>query len=312
MKFAFQIDPLEKIKFATDSSWALMKEAQKQGAEVFFYIPQSIIFKNNSLYAEVRELSINFDNSYDLKEKQIFDLIDFDIIFFRQDPPYDMAYLTTAHLLNKISDKVLIVNDPRGVINFPEKISVLNFPELTPPTAITSDVSLATDFAQENSQIIVKPLYSCGGEDVFLTSIDDKDFRNKLEFLRKKYNAPFIIQKYISSVIDYGDKRIILVDGEPVAVFARKPEEGSIKTNLAAGGAAFKTNLTEQDIKICKSISSFLKKNGLFFAGIDIIGDYLIEINITSPTGLVQIENLYGINIAQMIIEKLIGKLALN
>lgn len=309
MKFAFQMDPLDKIDFKSDSTWDLMKESINQNIQVFFYTPKDLFWKNNSVFAKLSRVEIEDNNNYHIIEETIDDLRRFNCIFIRQDPPYDMAYLTTTYLLEKIRNQVLIVNDPKGIRDFPEKISVLDFSEITPPTLVASDTEIAYEFVKEHSQVIAKPLYSFGGKDVFSLNSQDSNFISTLEHLLNKYNTPFILQKFIELVTASGDKRIILIDGKPEGIFTRKPQKGSVKTNLAAGGTAFSAEFSKKDLEICSILEPFLKENGLFFAGIDIIDNYLIEINITSPTGLLTCKKLYNRSLSKSIIEKLVTRL---
>jgi glutathione synthase len=299
MKFAFQMDPLEELNLDSDSTWLLMQEAKNRGA-VYYYTPKDLFWQNNALFANAQKFN-------DIGNVETIDLTDMDIIFIRQDPPYDMAYLTTTYLLEKIADKVLFVNSPRAIRNFPEKVSCLDYPDLIPPTLITYDIKEASRFINHYNKVVIKPLYSFAGNDVSLVSKRD-DIQLVINKMIETYKAPVILQNFIPQVIE-GDKRIILIDGEPIGCFLRKPAKGEIRANLARGGTAIMSNPNERDLEICNKLKPMLKQNGLIFTGIDIIDNYLIEINITSPTGLITLKNNSFPNIAQLILDKIVEKL---
>ena len=305
MKIAFQMDPMDSLNFASDSTWQLMLEAAKKGS-IYHYLPKNLSWNNGELLAEIQEVQI-VNGDYKLSEAKTINLAEMDIIFIRQDPPYDMAYLTTTYLLEKISDKVLILNDPKAIRDFPEKISILDYVSLIPHTLITYSENEAKNFAKNYDNVILKPLYSFAGNDVFCVKRDDINFSNIMDDLIKVYKAPVIVQKFIENV-SQGDKRIILVDGDPVGGVLRVPKAGDIRANLVRGGKAFKAELTAREIEICEAIKPKLIKNGLFLVGIDVIDGFLTEINVTSPTGLVMIKEFYNHNIAQEIIEKAVIK----
>ncbi len=310
MKFAFQMDPLSSINFKSDSTWQLIKEACKRG-EVYYFTPKELFWQNGELLANIQQLAISKDDSYHLNEVKPTSLAEMDVIFIRQDPPYDMNYLTTTYLLEKLGSQVLFVNDPKAIRNFPEKISILDYPNLIPPTLITSSALDAKAFAKNYAKVVIKPLYSFAGTDVFCLKADDINFTGITDNLVNIHKTPFIVQEFIPE-IKFGDKRVILVDGEPIGAFARKPSDESIKSNIAAGGTAHPTVLNERDLEICKAISPMLIKNGLFLVGIDIIDKYLIEINVTSPTGLVPIENFYKTAVVNLIFDKIENKISLK
>lgn len=299
MKFAFQMDPLEKLNIASDSTWPLMQEAANRGI-VYYYTPKDLFWQNNTLFANAQKFN-------DHKELKTVDLTEMDIIFIRQDPPYDMAYLTTTYLLEKIADKVLFVNSPAAIRNFPEKISCLDYPDLIPPTLITYNIKEAYSFINHYNQAIIKPLYSFAGNDVSLVS-QGTDAQAIIDKMIEIYKAPVILQKFIPQVTK-GDKRIILIDGEPIGCFLKKPTKGEIRANLARGGTAIISDLNARDLEICNKLKPMLKQNGLIFTGIDVIDRYLIEINITSPTGLITLQNNILPNIAQIILDKIEEKL---
>jgi glutathione synthase len=287
MKFAFLMDPIDSIKFVSDSTWQLMLEAVTRG-EVYYFTPLNLFWRNNELLAQIQKVTIS-NNEYYLSGIKTVSLEEMDVIFIRQDPPYDMNYLTTTYLLEKLSPKVLLLNNPKAIRDFPEKISILDYPNLIPPTLITSCINEAKSFAKKYDKVILKPLYSFAGNDIFCSSYNSDDLLNIANKLLESHKAPFIVQEFIPKV-KLGDKRVILVDGKPIGVFIRKPEDGSIKSNLACGGTAYPTELNARDIQICQEIAPKLVKNGLFLVGIDIIDIFLTEINVTSPTGLVLIK----------------------
>ncbi len=307
MKIAFQMDPMDGLKFASDSSWQLMMEASKRGM-VYHYTPQDLSWHNGELLALTRQVDIK-DETYQLADPKTINLATMDVIFIRQDPPYDMRYLTTTYLLEKIAKQVLLINNPTAIRNFPEKISVLDYQDLIPPSLITYSCREAKAFAQNYQQVIVKPLYSFAGSDVFCLAFNDLNFANIIDNLIQIYQAPVIIQKFIPEV-SLGDKRIILVEGEPVGAFIRRPATGDIRANLACGGQAYPTELTDQEKKICQIIKPMLVKNGLFLVGIDVIAGYLTEINITSPTGIVQVQKYGNAKVTQDILNLITNKIS--
>jgi glutathione synthase len=263
MKIAFLMDPIEAINFSTDSTWQLMLEAVTRG-EVYYFTPIDLFWRNGELLARTQQVTIS-NNKYQLGSLKITNLEEMDVIFIRQ------------------------VNSPKAIRDFPEKISILDYPSLIPPTLITSCPSEAKSFAKNYSRIILKPLYSFAGNDIFCTSYSDPNFTNIADSLLSTHKAPFIAQEFIPEV-KFGDKRIIIVDGNPIGAFTRIPEENSIKSNIACGGTSHPTELNERDLQICQTISPKLKEHGLFFVGIDVIDKYLTEINVTSPTGIVPIQ----------------------
>ena len=250
------------------------------------------------------ELYDKKENYFKIVKKETLNLSDFDIILMRQDPPFDMSYITYTYLLEKISSNTLIVNNPIEVRNCPEKIFVLNFENLIPPTMITRNINVIKDFIRIHKDIIIKPIYGNGGSGIFKTFLNDENLNSLIEIFFSISNEPIILQKYLPEV-KLGDKRIILIDGEPVGAINRVPQKDEIRSNLHVGGEARKTNLSERDKFICSTIGPELRKRDLFFVGIDVIGDYLTEINVTSPTGIREIENLNNINIAKLFWEYL-------
>lgn len=306
MKYAFQIDPLSSLNLKIDSSWLLIKEAFARGL-VFYFTPSDVFWKNGELYSYAYRVRAVNDNSYELEDLALISLTEMDVIFIRQDPPYDMNYLTYTYLLEKISSQVLILNDPRAIRNFPEKLSVLNYPDLIPSTLITSSILEVEKFLVEHHKIVIKPLYSFAGNGVFYLEQDDYNLSVIIDSLLKLYRSPIIAQQYIP--ISSGDKRIIIVDGEVAGIYARLPKSGDIRANVAQGGIAMPCNLSEQDHKICEALVPMLRENNLFLVGVDVIEGCLMEINVTSPTGLVAIKDYTGIDPSKLIFNKISDKL---
>ena len=292
---AFQMDPIESINIDTDSSFMMALEAQKRGHTLYHYHPRDLSLTGNKLTARVREMTVvrRKGAHYTLGEAKLVDLSTMDVVLMRQDPPFDMAYITATHLLEHIQPKVLVLNDPAEVRNAPEKLFVTHFPDLMPPTLITSDKQAILDFRAQYKDIIVKPLFGNGGAGVFHLKPDDENLGSLLELFTQLYREPVIVQEYLPE-IRQGDKRIILIDGEPAGAVSRMPQDGEARANFHAGGSAKKTDLTPRELEICKAIGPVLRKKGLLFVGIDVIGDYMTEINVTSPTGIQEINRLNG------------------
>ncbi len=303
MKFAFQMDFLTDIKMTTDSTWQMMLEGNKRGA-LYHYHPQNLLWKNNEVLALAQKVTIEDDESYNLGNFGLIHLEEFDAIFIRQDPPYDMAYLTTTYILEKIVDKTLIINNPAAIRNCPEKILCLDYPNLIPATLITYNFEEMINFANAYDKIVMKPLYGFAGKDVFTSNTKDPNFKRLAQNLINLHKCPIIIQEFIPQVFD-GDKRIIIIEGEIAGFFNRIPATGNIRANMAQGGEAGFCELSSRDLEICKTIGPDLKKQGLFFVGIDIIGPYITEINVTSPTGIVQAKRFSNINITNFIWDKI-------
>ena len=265
MKVGFQLDPIESLNLKTDSTLPIIFESQKRKNRNFYYLPGSLTFKNNSVYAMTREVKFkkNNLNDFSLGKLQSTNLDKFDYIFVRQDPPYNMEYISSMHLLEQISHKVRIINNPQGIRNAPEKISMLKYKNIIPPTIITRSKNEVNLFLNKHGTSVIKPLYGNGGEGVFLLSKKDKNFNQIVENFILNKQEPFILQKFISQVKD-GDKRIILIDGEPVAAIKRMPKRNEIRSNIHVGGNCEKTKLTKQDEIICNEIKNYLKTEGLF------------------------------------------------
>lgn len=298
MKVAIQMDPIASIDIKADSSFRLAEEAQARGAELFYYHPDKLAWDEGRVTARGWPLTVRRvqGDHYTLGEETTVDLEDFDVVWLRQDPPFDMGYITTTHLLDQLKS-VLVVNAPFWVRNYPEKLLVLQFPDLTPPTMIARDLDALRSFRARHGDIIVKPLYGNGGAGVFRLTPEDKNLVSLHEMFTGINSEPLIAQKFLPDVSN-GDKRIILVDGAPVGAINRVPAEGETRSNLHVGGRAEQIGLTERDLEICTAIGPLLHEKGQVFVGIDVIGDYLTEINLTSPTGIQELERFDSVNVA--------------
>ncbi len=293
-KVAIQMDPLDKINIHTDSTYVIAKEAQKRNFKLFHYLPKDLSLENNTVTAEGSYFHITsgVKKKFRLKKKIKVNLNQFDIVLVRQDPPFDMHYITSTYLLEHLSKKVLVLNNPQHIRNYPEKLSMFYFKNLIPKTIVSKNEETLVQFIKKNSFTILKPLYGNGGEGIEKVTKNNIGLAKKIiKKMIKKYFYPIVAQKFISD-INKGDRRIILFDGEYMGSVARIPKKGSIKANFHAGGSPKKTGLVFRDKKICSQLKSFLKKNKLFFAGIDVIGNYLTEINVTSPTGIQEINRM--------------------
>jgi glutathione synthase len=308
---AFQMDPIESINIDTDSSFMMALEAQRRGHRLYHYHPRDLSLTGNVLTARVREMTVVRQKGahYTLGEPNVVNLADMDVVLMRQDPPFDMAYITATHMLEHIQPKVLVLNDPAEVRNAPEKLFVTHFPDLMPPTLITSDRQAVLDFRAEHKDIIVKPLFGNGGAGVFHLKPDDENLGSLLELFTQLYREPVIVQKYLPE-IRQGDKRIILIDGEPAGAVSRMPQQGEARANFHAGGSAQKTSLTPREREICAAIGPTLREKGLVFVGIDVIGDYMTEINVTSPTGIQEINRLDGVQLESLLWDAIERRLA--
>src|ERR1700749_4127974 len=284
---AIQMDPIEKIDIGGDSTFALALEGQARGHTLLYYGPRDLTFRDGIVSAVARPLQVRATRGdhFTLGEAARLDLSETDVVSMRQDPPFDMAYITATHILERIHPKTLVVNDPAHVRNAPEKLFVTEFKGLMPPTLITSDRAEIASFRAEHKDIILKPLYGNGGAGVFRVREGDENLGSMLEMFTAFYREPIIIQRYVPEVRK-GDKRILLVDGEFAGAINRVPAEGEARSNMHVGGRPEATTLTAREEFICKTIGPELKTRGLIFAGIDVIGDYLTEINATSPTGI--------------------------
>ena len=302
LKVAVQMDPIHGIDKSFDATIRILVEAQSRGHELWYYTPEELGIREGTVLARARRLRF-FDRRgerHALESDRVLPLSDLDVVWLRQDPPFDMAYITTTHLLEVVHPSTLVVNDPFWVRNFPEKLLVLRFPHLTPPTAIARDKSMLDEFRAEHEDIILKPLYGNGGAGVFRIAKEDHNFNALCEMFFATSREPVIVQKFLPQV-EEGDKRVILVDGKAVGAINRVPPVGETRSNLHIGGTAMQSLLSERDREICEEIGPLLNSNGQIFVGIDVIGGYLTEINLTSPTGIVELENFDNVNSASMI-----------
>ncbi|MBY6154751.1 glutathione synthase [Vannielia litorea] len=313
MKVAFQMDPIGSVNINADSSFRLAEEAQARGWELFYYTPDKLAWKQGNVVAQGWPLEVRRveGDHFSLGEMAEIDLAEMDVVWLRQDPPFDMGYITTTHLLEQIGGKTLVVNDPFWVRNSPEKLLVLNFPDLTPPTLIARDLDALKAFKAEHGDIIVKPLYGNGGAGVFRLGPDDRNLASLHELFSGINREPLIAQKFLPAV-SKGDKRVILVDGEPVGAINRVPLEGETRSNMHVGGKPVKVDLTDRDREICARIGPLLRERGQVFVGIDVIGEWLTEINVTSPTGIQELERFDGINVAGQIWDAIDRRIATN
>ena len=311
MKIAFQMDPIGPIDIKGDSTFRLAEEAQARGHELFYYTPDRLAYVEGRIMAQGWPLTVQRveGDHFQLGPETHVDLADFDVVWLRQDPPFDMFYITTTHLLQRLSPKTLVVNDPFWVRNFPEKLLILDFPALMPPTTIARDLATIRAFKERHGDVILKPLYGNGGAGVFHLSESDRNLSSLHELFTGFSREPLIVQKYLPE-IKTGDKRVILVDGEPVGAINRVPAEGETRSNMHVGGRPEKVELSDRDREICAVIGPLLREKGQVFVGIDVIGTYLTEINVTSPTGIQELERFDGINVAGMIWDSLEAKRA--
>lgn len=302
MKIAFQMDPIQSVNIDADSTFRIAEEAQARGHELFFYTPDHLAFQEGKVTARGQYFTVQRvqGQHVDLGDVQEVDLSDFDVVWLRQDPPFDMHYITTTHLLDLIHPNTLVVNDPFWVRNYPEKLLVLTFPDLTPPTTIARDLETIKAFKAKHGDVILKPLYGNGGAGVFRLDQNDRNLASLHEVFTGFSREPLIVQKFLPDVSN-GDKRVILVDGEPIGAINRVPAKGETRSNMHVGGRPEKVGLTERDLEICAAIGPLLRGKGQIFVGIDVIGDYLTEINVTSPTGIQELERFDGINAAEKI-----------
>lgn len=302
MKVAIQMDPIGPINIDADSTFRIALEAQARGHELFYYTPERLAFQEGRVTARGWPLTVQRVRGahYTLGAEVEVDLAEFDVVWLRQDPPFDMGYITTTHLLDMIHPKTLVVNDPFWVRNYPEKLLVLRFSQLTPPTAIARDLATIKAFKARHGDVILKPLYGNGGAGVFRLDAQDRNLASLHELFSAINREPLIVQKFLPAV-SAGDKRVILVDGEPIGAINRVPQAGETRSNMHVGGRPEKIGLTARDLEICATIGPLLKEHGQIFVGIDVIGDYLTEINVTSPTGLQELERFDGTNGAEKI-----------
>jgi len=303
LNVAVQMDPIERINIAGDSTFALLLEAQARGHRLYYYTPDRLSLSGVRVVAQAQPLEVRdvAGDHFTLGEARLMDLgEEIDVVLLRQDPPFDLAYVTTTHLLERIHPKTLVVNDPRSVRDAPEKLFVMHFPELMPPTLITRDRALIEAFRAEHGEVVMKPLYGNGGAAVFKVATKDPNFGSLFDLFSTTFREPWVVQRFLPRVSE-GDKRIIMVDGVAMGAVNRVPAENDIRSNMVRGGAARETDLTPREREICATIGPELKARGLIFVGIDVIDGNLTEINVTSPTGVRAIKRLGGPDLAAAI-----------
>jgi glutathione synthase len=309
LNVAVQMDPIERINIRGDSTFALLLEAQNRAYPLSYYTPDQLALRDGKVSATVRPLAVRdvAGDHFTLGEPRHVDLTSFDVVLLRQDPPFDLAYISTTHILERIHPKTLVVNDPAHVRNAPEKLFVTEFPDLMPPTLITRSLDAIKAFRVEHGDIVMKPLYGKGGEAVFRLQREDLNFGSLYDLFATMFVEPWVVQKFLPEVRD-GDKRIILVDGEFAGAVNRVPAPDDLRSNMVRGGVPTETELTERERHICERLGPALRERGLLFVGIDVIGGYLTEINVTSPTGIRSVKNFGGPDIAALIWDKIEAK----
>jgi glutathione synthase len=311
LNVAVQMDPIERINIRGDSTFALLLEAQRRAHALSYYTPDRLALADGKVSAAVRPLVVRDapGDHFTLGEPRVTDLSTFDVVLLRQDPPFDLAYISTTHMLERIHPKTLVVNDPAHVRNAPEKVFVTEFPELMPPTLITRDLDAIKAFRAEHGDIVMKPLYGKGGEAVFRLAREDLNFGSLYDLFATMLREPWVVQKFLPAVKD-GDKRIILVDGEFAGAVNRVPAPDDLRSNMVRGGVPKATDLTARESEICARLGPALRERGLLFVGIDVIDGFLTEINVTSPTGIRAIKNLGGPDVAALIWDRIEEKRA--
>lgn len=313
LRVAVQMDPMERINIAGDSTVALMRGAQARGHRLFHYGPEALSYQSGRLRAEARPVEIGTGEAapYRLGDPVRLDLAsEVDVVLMRQDPPFDLGYITATHLLERVRGETLVVNDPASVRDAPEKLWVLDFARFMPPTLITRSLAEARDFAAVHGEIVLKPLHGFAGGSVFRIGRDGANLASLMELFNATYREPHVVQAFVPEIAE-GDKRIVLIDGEVAGAVNRIPGAGEIRSNLAVGGAAAKTELTGTERAVCAALAPELKARGLLFVGIDVIGGrWLTEINVTSPTGIVAIDRFNGTDTPRLFWEAVEGKLA--
>jgi glutathione synthase len=309
LKIAVQMDPIERINIKGDSTFALLLEAQKRGHDLTYYTPDRLALLDGRVFAHVQSLTVRdkAGDHFTLDRPRRIELAELDVVLLRQDPPFDLAYVTTTHLLERIHPKTFVVNDPAHVRNAPEKVFVTEFADLMPPTLISRDLAEIKAFRAEHGDIVMKPLYGKGGEAVFRLEREDLNFGSLFDLFANTFREQWVVQKFLPNIRN-GDKRIILVDGEYAGAVNRVPAADDLRSNMVRGGVPAATELTKREVEICKRIGPALRQRGLLFVGIDVIDGYLTEINVTSPTGIRAIKNLGGPDVAALIWDKIEAK----
>jgi glutathione synthase len=309
LSVAVQMDPIERINIRGDSTFALLLEAQTRGHALSYYTPDRLVMNGATVSATVRPLSVRdlAGDHFTLGEPRHTDLSTFDVVLLRQDPPFDLAYISTTHMLERIHPKTLVVNDPGHVRNAPEKIFVSEFPDLMPPTLVTRDLEAIKGFRAAHGDVVMKPLYGKGGEAVFRVAREDLNFGSLFDLFTVTFREPWVVQKFLPAVKE-GDKRIVLVDGDFAGAVNRVPAPDDLRSNMVRGGVPKATELSAREREICTRLGPALRQRGLLFVGIDVIDGFLTEINVTSPTGIRAIKNLGGPDIAALIWDKIEAK----
>ncbi|MEM7242826.1 MAG: glutathione synthase [Pseudomonadota bacterium] len=309
LSVAVQMDPIEAIDINADSTFRIMEEAQSRGHSLFYYTPDQLAYEEGVITANGWGVTLRREvgNHASKGDMRRVNLSDFDVVWLRQDPPFDMGYITTTHLLDRIHPETLVVNDPKWVRNHPEKLLILDFPDLMPPTTIARDIEVLKAFKEKHSDIILKPLYGNGGAGVFRLGPEDRNINSLHELFAGINREPLIVQKFLPDV-SKGDKRVILVDGVPVGAINRVPAKGETRSNMHVGGRPEKVALDADDLRICDAIGPTLAASGHIFVGIDVIGGLLTEINVTSPTGIQELERFDGVNVTAKIWEAIEAK----
>jgi glutathione synthase len=309
LNVAVQMDPIDRINIRGDSTFALLLEAQRRAHPLSYYTPDRLVLDGTTVSATVRPLVVRdtAGDHFTLGDPRHVDLSSFDVVLLRQDPPFDLAYISTTHMLERIHPKTLVVNDPAHVRNAPEKIFVTEFPDLMPPTLLTRDLEAIKAFRLKHGDIVMKPLYGKGGEAVFRVAREDLNFGSLYDLFATMFREPWVVQKFLPAVKD-GDKRIVLVDGEFAGAVNRVPAPDDLRSNMVRGGVPKATDLTAREREICARLGPALRERGLLFVGIDVIDGFLTEINVTSPTGIRAIKNLGGPDVAALIWDKIEAK----
>ena len=299
LKVAVQMDPIERVSIAGDTTFALMLEARARGHSLLYYRPEQLSLRGGQVVADAAPIEVRDEpgNHFSLGEARTIDLDTMDVVLLRQDPPFDLAYITSTHLLERLPPTTVVVNDPVGVRNAPEKLFVMDFPALMPPTLITRDKAEIEAFRREHGTVVMKPLHGHGGASVFKIAPKDGNFGSLYDLFATLLREQWVVQAFLENIV-LGDKRIVLVDGEPLGAVNRVPAENDIRSNMVRGGAAAETTFTDRELEICATIAPELKRRGLLLAGIDVIDGYLTEINVTSPTGVRAIKRLGGPDLA--------------
>ena len=311
LNVAVQMDPIERINIRGDSTFALLLEAQRRGHTLSYYTPDRLAMAQGRVFTTAQSLSMRDEvgNHFTLGEGKRVEAGSFDVVLMRQDPPFDLAYISSTHFLERVHPKTLVVNDPASVRNAPEKMFVTEFPQLMPPTLMTRDLAEIKAFRAEHSDIVMKPLYGHGGGAVFRLTKDDLNFGSLYDMFAATFREPWVIQKFLPEVRN-GDKRILLVEGEFAGAVNRIPAPDDLRSNMVRGGSPKETELTAAEREICKTIGPSLRERGLIFVGIDVIGGLLTEINVTSPTGIRAVKNLGGPDVASLVWDKIESKRA--